>query len=396
MKLLVPVSSRPIMSGYVSSLEHRLGLDDEVFGPDALDPEWAASLAEPSPHRSISPFEFLPGWVIYGPVVLQWLALGLRYGDFSLPTAANPDISTGGLCGESKTAILDLLAGEARRFVAPYTTLVAGEQDFSAAARAMECAGIGLPVVIKPDIGCNGTGVRLVETQAALCSALGAFPRGVRLVLQKLIPWEGEAGIFYVRRPDDAVGQITSLTLKHAPVVIGDGVLSLKRLIEADPRHGRLKNLYFARLAGRLERVPARGERVRLVFAGNHCKGSIFRNGAGEITPALTARIDAIARSMPNFHFGRIDVRYRSLAALREGADFSIIEINGVGSEATHIWDPETSLAEVFRAQFHHYGLAFEIGREMRRRGAKTSGIGAMWRDWRNQQRLMASYPLND
>jgi hypothetical protein len=132
------------------------------------------------------------------------------------------------------------------------------------------------------------------------------------------------------------------------------------------------------------------------VFAGNHCKGSIFRNGAAEITQALTARIDQIAQAMPDFCFGRIDVRFESLAALREGRGFSVIEINGVGSEATHIWDPETPLREVFQAQFRHYREAFEIGRDNRARGFRPSGVRAMWRDWRTQGRLMASYPLND
>jgi hypothetical protein len=186
------------------------------------------------------------------------------------------------------------------------------------------------------------------------------------------------------------------LTLKEAPVITGDGVSTLRTLIMADPRHGKLRHLYLARLGARLGEVPARGERVRLVFAGNHCKGSIFRNGAAEITPALTARIEAIARNMPDFCFGRIDVRFASLQGLREGREFSIIEINGVGSEATHIWDPETSLREVFSAQFRHYRAAFEIGRENRRRGFRSSGVWAMWRDWRNQRRLMESYPLND
>ena len=176
----------------------------------------------------------------------------------------------------------------------------------------------------------------------------------------------------------------------------GDGASTLRALIEADPRHGRLAHLYLARLAGRLDSVPLRGQRVRLVFAGNHCRGSVFRNGAADITPALAARIDEIARALPLFHFGRIDVRYRSLHELREGEAFSIIEINGVGSEATHIWDPDTSLREVYAAQFRHYGAAFAIGAEMRRRGARTSGTRAMWRDWREEQRLMASYPLND
>jgi hypothetical protein len=363
----------------------------ETRGPDAL---LDAVLRAPAP--AVSPFEFLPGWFTYGPVVLQWIALGLYHRDFSLPTAANPFITTGGLCGESKTAILDLVGGAARKWVAPYAAIVTGADDLSAAHAAMRHAGLSLPLVVKPDIGCNGSGVRLVETEATLASTLNAFPRGVKLVLQRLISWEGEAGIFYIRHPDDPTGHISSLTLKYPPLVIGDGKACLRALIEGDPRHGKLRHLYLRRLGGQLDRVPARGERVRLVFSGNHCKGSIFRNGAAEITPALSARIEAIARSMPDFHFGRIDVRYADLAALRQGVDFSIIEINGVGSEATHIWDPETPLREVFSAQFKHYAETFRIGAAMRRRGARTSGVVRMFQDWRMQRRLMASYPLND
>jgi hypothetical protein len=356
----------------------------------------------PLPSRSVSPFEFLPGWLCYGPVVAQWVALGLFNRDFTLPTAANPAITTGGLCGESKSAILDLVAGPARHWLAPYATILtapadrAGTADPAAAQAAMAATGLGFPLVVKPDIGCNGTGVRLVTQASALPATLAAYPRGVRLVLQHYVPFEGEAGLFYIREPDAPAGRITSLTLKHPPVVTGDGVRTLRQLIAEDPRHGRLQHLYHARLAGELGRVPAKGERVRLVFTGNHCKGSIFRNGNGEITAAMTARIDAIARAMPDFHFGRIDVRYESLGALRRGEGFRIIEINGVGSEATHIWDPDTSLFEVWRAQLFHYGAAWRIGRTLRARGARPSGLRTLLRDWRNQRRLLASYPLND
>ncbi len=356
-----------------------------------------AALAEPMPRRrEVSPFEFLPGWLTYFPVIAQWLALGAWYRDLSLPTAANPAITTGGLCGESKTAILDLVTGEARDAIAPYTTMVTGDDDLPRARAALTQAGLSLPIVLKPDIGCNGAGVRLIADEAALAAALAAFPRQVKLVLQHLIPYEGEAGIFYIRRPQDHAGHVTSLTLKHAPVVTGDGTSTLRRLIETDPRHGKLQHLYLSRLGAQLDTIPARGARVRLVFAGNHCRGSIFRNGAADITPALATRIDQIARAMPDFHFGRIDVRYRSLHALREGTDFSIIEINGVGSEATHIWDPDTTLREVYSVQLRHYGAAWAIAAEMRRRGARPSGLLPMFRDWKNQLRLMASYPLND
>jgi hypothetical protein len=346
--------------------------------------------------RVVSPFEFWPGWLFYAPIVAQWIGLGLRYGDFTLPCVANPGIDTGGLCGERKSDILDLVQGEARDWIAPYATFRTGAGDDLASARAaMACAGIDFPVVVKPDIGCNGTGVRLVADAATLARVLAGFPRDVGLMVQQLIPHEGEVGLFTVRRPGEAHGRVTSVTLKFTPFVLGDGRSTLRELILADPRAGRIPQLYLPRLEGRLDDVPAPGERVRLVFSGNHCKGSIFRDGTAEVTPALAERVDRIARAIPDFHFGRIDARYESLAALRRG-EFTVIEINGVGSEATHVWDPDTRLRDAYAAQFFHYRAAFEIGREMRARGHKAAGLRALFGFWRRQKRLMASYPMND
>lgn len=346
--------------------------------------------------RILSPFEFWPGWLFYFPVVAQWILLGLRHGDFSLPAAANPRIPVGGLCGESKTDIFDLAGPEARRWIAPWTSFVTGGDDRAAAEAARLAARLRYPLVVKPDIGCNGTGVRLAQDAAALARALPDYPSGVRLVLQELVPWEGEAGIFYMRRPGEARGRVTSLTLKCAPTVTGDGASTLRALILADRRAGRVPHLYFPRLEGRLDTVPAKGERVRLVFSGNHCKGSVFLDGRAEITPALVERIDAFARDIADFHFGRIDLRYASLAELRRGEGFRVIEVNGVGSEATHIWDPDCTLREAYAAQFFHYRAAFEIGREMKARGVRTPGKWEMLRLWRLQKRLLRSYPLND
>ncbi len=346
--------------------------------------------------RTMSLFEFWPGWLFYTPVVLHWMALGLRHGDFSLPSAANPHVATGGLCGESKSSILGCAGPLARAWIAPWTLLHTGAEDGARARAAMARAGLCLPVVVKPDIGCNGTGVRLVTTEAELDAALASFPRGVELLIQELIPWEGEAGIFYMRDPGAERGRITSLTLKHAPEVVGDGRATLRDLVLSDPRFGRVPHIYLPRLEGRLDEVPATGERVRLVFAGNHCKGSVFRDGRAEITPALAERVDAIMRDIPDFHFGRLDVRFDTPSALRAGEGFRVIELNGVGSEATHIWDPDTTLREAYSTQFFHYRQAFRIGARMRARGTPTSGVWEMLRLWRLQRRLLASYPLND
>src|SRR3546814_2071256 len=66
-------------------------------------------------------------------------------------------------------------------------------------------------------------------------------------LLQELVPWEGEAGIFYVRRPGQKRGEVFSMTLKYAPYVLGDGVRSLRQLIQDDPRASQIAHIYFAR-----------------------------------------------------------------------------------------------------------------------------------------------------
>ncbi len=353
----------------------------------------AAARRTAATDRVISPFEFWPGWLFYAPVVTQWILLGLRYGDMSLPTAANPSIETGGLCGESKTEILDQVAGPARDWIAPYVTFIAGQDDPAAMA---ETSGFAWPMVLKPDIGCNGTGVRLVADPQTLRQSVAEFPRGVKLLLQQYIQGPGEAGLFYIRYPDEPHGRLTSVTLKLQPTVVGNGRSTIEQLVRADPRAGRVPQLYLRRLASRIAEVPPAGEVVPLVFTGNHCKGSVFLNGSDIVTPALTERVDQIARAIPNFHFGRVDIRYVSEAALKLGQGFTIIEVNGAGSEATHIWDARCTLREAYASQFAHYRAAWEIGRINRSRGMRPSGLRAMYRLWRLQRRLMASYPTND
>jgi Carbamoyl-phosphate synthase L chain, ATP binding domain len=364
----------------------------------ALRLDHAASPPRPPP--VVSFFEFWPGWLFYAPIVAQWVALGLRYGDFALPTAANPTIETGGLCGESKRSILDQVGGAARDTLARYSSIVTHASDATADTEAAEAAmvqaGLAYPVVVKPDIGCNGTGVRLVQDQAALARYLAVFPRNAGVLLQEFIPEDGEAGLFYIREPGQGRGSISSITLKFPPTVTGDGRSTLQDLVMADPRAGRVAQLYLPRLRDRLQEVPRQGEQVRLVFVGNHCKGSIFRNGTALATEALTDRVERLAHALPNFHFGRIDVRFGSVQALARGEGFRVIEINGVGSEATHVWDPATSLTEAWRAQFHHYGAAFRIAAANRAQGHNPTRLRALWRHWRKQKRLMAAYPMND
>lgn len=348
----------------------------------------------------VSFFEFWPNWLFYAPVIAFWALKALQYRSITLPTLANPRINAGGLCGESKNAILGLAGPDARPWIADFTGLtISGHIDCDDTPRALEAmkqAGLQFPVVAKPDVSCNGVGVKVVRDEAQLRAYLTSFPRGAELQLQSLVTYEGEAGVFYIRHPGEKTGRITSVTLKYPPVVVGDGRRDIKALIAADDRLHAISHVLLPKLGARAATIPACGERVALVFVGNHCRGSTFKDGFSVITPALSACIDKIMQDLPGVYFSRIDLRYSSLDALREGRDFKIIEFNGSGSEATHIWDPEMTLLRAYKDQFFHYGESFKIGAEIRKTGLRPIGPLKLLALWQNQKALMRAYPSND
>jgi hypothetical protein len=124
--------------------------------------------------------------------------------------------------------------------------------------------------------------------------------------------------------------------------------------------------------------VPQAGERIQLVEIGAHSRGTIFLDGSRYQTEALEAALDRIARSFEGFYFGRFDLRVSSLAALQQGRDFKILELNGVTSEATHIYDPINSLFEAYRVLFAQWRIAFEIGAQNQARGSRPLALRAL------------------
>ncbi len=333
--------------------------------------------------------------LFYVPLVAQWLWLGVRHRSLTLPTVANPLIEGGGLLGESKFGYFRQAGPAAREWLARTALVEAphGACGLDAAEAAMRRAGIAYPAVAKPDIGWRGYGCRLVEDRAALAGYLEAFPRGASLLLQEYIAHHGEAGVFYVRRPGAAHGEIASLTFRYYPSVTGDGRSTLEALIRAHPRLSRKAPMLLAEHRARLSEVPAAGETVRLALVGSNRVGGLYVDASHRITPALTARFDAIAAALPEFHYGRFDVRFADAAAFAAGEDFAIIEINGAGAEAIEVWDPERRLGEVYRRLFRQQSLMFSIAAANRARGFAPMRVRDLVRLQRRQYRLNSAYP---
>lgn len=348
---------------------------------------------------ALSFYEFWPTKLFYIPITLNWLLLSIRHGSPTLPTVANPLFPVGGLVGESKEAVLSEVGGQSRRLVARFTALKRNGSDPTAevdcrhAETLMRENDITFPAVAKPDVGCRGTGVQIVRDRSALLAYLKNFPHGGRVMLQELVPHEGEAGVFYVRFPEEEKGFIFSLTLKYFPFVTGDGKTPLGKLIENDRRAGQIKHIYLERHRAHLGDVIPKNQHFRLAFTGSHSRGTIFRNGNQFITEQMRDAFDRISHDIPEFYFGRFDVRFSDYRELQRGRGFKIVEINGAGGEATHIWDRKTPILEAYRTLFRQYRYLFEIGSRNRQRGYNPTPLSKMWRAYLLEKNLTRFYP---
>ena len=57
------------------------------------------------------------------------------------------------------------------------------------------------------------------------------------------------------------------------------------------------------------------------------------------------------------------------------GRDLAIVELNGVTSEPTNIYDPDGTLVDAYRQLFRQWSIMFAIGAANRRGGARVSSL---------------------
>ncbi|TCS41384.1 hypothetical protein BCF53_106115 [Reinekea marinisedimentorum] len=350
--------------------------------------------------KTTSFFEFWPSWLTYIPVALQWLALSVRYRSLTLPLIANPQLPLSGMVGIGKSELLQQASGELEHTILPWFAVEKTELPLATQVAAIkdqiDAAGFTYPLVCKPDIGCRGVGVKLIKNDNELMVNFNLYPASSKMVVQKLADFEPEAGIFFTRNPDESQGKIISLALKYTPYVIGDGRKTLAELIASDERAGTLTHLYQSRHKANWHNVIPAGEPYRLVFSASHSKGAIFRDANNLITEQLNAKLTSLMSDLPDFHYGRLDVKFKDVESLGKGENIQIVEINTASSEPLHIWDSNTSLRSAMSALLYQYKLLFQYGDANRTRGFKPPSIRKLIRHWRLEQKLSSYYAETD
>ena len=343
--------------------------------------------------------EFWPAWVFYLPLVPWLVLLSIRHRHPLVFTCANPAIEPGGgVVGESKKAIINGLGGELggelddelgehdeadeARVILPAAILKPGGAGRASRAMALIASHPelgGFPVILKPDRGEKGYAVRLARTPDQLERYLGEVRLPV--LIQRYHPGPSECGVLWVREingtgTSGGLGRIFSITDKERPAVVGDGTRTFGDLILRHPRYRVQFDLFASRLGERVRETPAAGETVVLAEAGNHAQGAIFRDGEHLRTPEFEAMIDKLVAGFDGeLDFVRFDIRYVDADSLGRGEGLGVVEMNGVLSESTNLYDPGRSLVWAYGVLYRQWRELYRLGAWRRARGGQPMGV---------------------
>ncbi|MFT3678887.1 MAG: hypothetical protein QM791_01365 [Ferruginibacter sp.] len=302
-------------------------------------------------------WEYWPFNVVYGPLYFYWLWLIIRSRSVFFFNTANPLIKNGGFLLESKKEIYDMMPEE----YYPATLLFKPGTAAADILQNMKAKGMAFPVIAKPDIGMRGMLVQKINSAKELDNYL--LNTKVDFLIQDYIDYENEVGIFYYRYPGATTGHISGIVGKELLTITGDGSSTIEEILMQDQRFILQLPVLKETHGEILKRVLQKEERHLLVPYGNHCRGSKFLDVSNLIDEELVHAIDAVCRQVPEFYFGRMDIRYKSWEDLKKGKHFSIIELNGAGSEPTHMYDPRHSIFFAWKEIIRHWNILYRISK---------------------------------
>lgn len=266
---------------------------------------------------------------------------------------------------ESKKDIYNLIPKE----YTPITILFKAQTPLDQVVSVLAENKLAYPLIIKPDIGMQGKAVIKVNSETELLKAASKYT--VDYIIQPFVPFPNELGIFYVRYPGEVKGKITGIVEKEFLVVVGDGVSTIKELLQLNNRYILQIPALQKNIGAGLFEVLAADEKRNLVPYGNHARGSMFLDSTFKNNEKIERVIDKVCQRIPGFYYGRLDIRFTNFEELGNGKNWSIIELNGAGSEPTHIYDPNHSIFFAWKEIIVHWSFLYRVSKINREQGEK-------------------------
>jgi len=333
--------------------------------------------------HKITHWEYWEYQILYFPLIPVWFYLCIKARSFGFFNAANPKIKNGGFLMESKKSIYDMLPKNSypkTLFFQPKTTIETLKYELSKQQ-------LVFPLIAKPDIGLKGLGVKKIENIQELHHYSSLIP--IDFLVQEFINFEKEVGVFYVKFSNEKKGFISGIVQKEFMTVFGNGTKTILELIEENPRYQFQIKALKHNYGDTLNQILKNGEIFNLVPYGNHARGAKFTNGSHLITIKLTETINTFFNKIPEFYFGRLDIKYNNWNDLENGNNFSIIELNAAGSEPTHIYDPDQSVFFAWKELIRHFRYLNKISIENHKKGHPYLSFSKTWKMYTENNKIM-------
>lgn len=311
----------------------------------------------------ITNFEFWSFDLFYFPVKIYYLFLAIRSRSLFFFTASNPSIEFGGMLGEKKSEIFDLIPDQ----YIPVTRLFTPNVSVEEVLDFLEISGLSLPIIAKPDVGERGWMVAKIDSEDELRDYLKEIR--VNFLVQEFIDYPVELGVFFIKIPGEKQGRVTSIVKKGFLNVTGDGTNTVQELLEQNVRAVLQVDFDSPDVQAKAKNIPGQGEEVLIESIGNHCRGTTFLNYNHWIDEELHATFNKISGQIEDFYFGRFDLRCASIESLRKVKDFKILELNGAGSEPGHVYHPGSSIFSAYRDILWHMKMLRRVSAANRKRG---------------------------
>jgi hypothetical protein len=299
--------------------------------------------------------------VFFIPLSFYFVYLAIRARSPFFFSAANPAIPTGGLVGENKGDISRWIPMKYR----PKNVVILSSMSMPEISGLLDKAYLKFPLIIKPTVGARGLLVKKIQSKKDIQQHLQLYP--TEFLIEEYIDYPIEAAVLYWRNPETNKSGISSITVKEFLHVIGDGYSTIKELLMGNPRGVLQVPRLMNERADLMATIPKFGEKIIVEPIGNHCRGTKFLNFNHLITPDMVAAFDKIQVDLPDCFVFRLDLKTPSVYDLQDGKNIKILEINGVGSDPAHIFDPNFPIWGMYAAYFSLWRTIFEVGTAVHR-----------------------------
>lgn len=306
-------------------------------------------------------FEYWSFWIFYFPFVLQWLYYSIRSLSFVYFTRANYNTPFGAFFQYSKFQFTNQISKE----YLPTTYLFNSKSELR---NNLAIHIFNNRFIYKPDFGERGKGISLYykEDFIKVIDTLN-YP----CQIQEYINLPIELGILFYKLPSGKKG-ITSIVRKDFLTITGNGESSLGDLILNEVRASNRIDYLKSKFSKIWNSILKLNESIVLEEIGNHNRGTTFLNSNNIICDELVEVINKITSPISGFHYGRLDLKCETIEKLIKGKNIKIIEVNGVASEAGHIYDPKMSLFKAYKDVYKNNQIVFKISQELKKQGKKT------------------------